>query len=303
MKRYVIFLFVVMLLAVGVAHAQEWTPSDDADIEYNCEAVAAVLDALTNSTFDGDTATLPFIRISGAELNAREYVGLFVLSAFEGSTGVSVTLDTIFSDAVDACALKQASSDSGSAAVSAPAGSFTVIVNSGANLRSCAGTNCALVRQAAAGEALTVIGTEGDWYQVDLGGETAYIANFLVTRGPDAVIDISEAYVDANTGCVVAFDVKRGDADMNIVLSGENADDIVVDLFRPNESTALKVQAQLDKEFLDTGEPYILQYYSWNIGWPTGMYQIELSYGGKTSRLAWELSERADYTIYFLCGE
>ncbi len=297
MKRHIIFGVVMMLLAVGVAQAQEWTPSDDADIEYNCAAVAAVLGALTNSTFDGDTAILPLARVSGTELNVREYVGLLALSAFEGNTDAALKLDDLLNDAVDACSLQQADS------ASAPAGSFTVVVNSGANLRSCAGTNCAIVRQAAAGEALTVIGTEGDWYQVDLGGETAYIANFLVTRGPDAVIDIDEPYVDRNTGCVVAFDVKRGDADMSIILSGENASDIVVDLFRPNESKALKVQGQLDKTFIDTGEPYILQYYSWNIGWPTGTYQIELSYGGKTSRLAWEMPERADYNIYFLCGE
>lgn len=302
MKRSLVMVFVLALM-VSMVNAQEWTRSTDSDIEYNCEAVVAVLDAINNGEVDDDVTVLPFIRITGVELNVREYVGIVALTAFEGDVESALTMDRVFSNALDACTLQEAESDTAEVSQAAPEGSFTVIVNGGANLRSCAGTNCSIVRQAAAGEALTVIATEDDWYQVDLGGETAYIANFLVTRGPDAVIDIDETYLDANTGCGIAFNVKRGSADMNIILSGENASEIVVDLFRPNESNALKVQAQLDKTFIDTGDPYILQYYSWNIGWPTGMYQIELTYGGKTSRLAWEMVERADYNIYFMCGE
>ncbi|MBZ0300873.1 MAG: SH3 domain-containing protein, partial [Anaerolineae bacterium] len=178
---------------------------------------------------------------------------------------------------------------------------FTVKVNGNINLRSCAGTDCEIVKTAQDGSLLTVIGQEGDWYKVRLDEGPAYVASWLTVRGPDAIIAVGTPYVDAATGCIVVFDRKRGDMDMALILSGDKQNDLYVDLYRPNETRPLRVEGQLDKTFMDTGDPYIHQYYSWSVGWPTGTYQLEISVGDQTSRLAWEMSERGDYNIYVMC--
>lgn len=59
----------------------------------------------------------------------------------------------------------------------------TVLTN-GTNIRSSATTSSSIVTRANAGEKLTVIGEEGDWYNVSLSsGETAFIAKWVVSTG------------------------------------------------------------------------------------------------------------------------
>lgn len=59
----------------------------------------------------------------------------------------------------------------------------TVLTN-GTNIRSSATTSSAIVTRANAGEKLTVIGEESDWYNVSLpSGESAFIAKWVVSTG------------------------------------------------------------------------------------------------------------------------
>jgi len=183
---------------------------------------------------------------------------------------------------------------------------FSVIVNGNVNLRECAGTHCAVVGTATNGSVLTVLaaeqGTDGEWYLVRRNdGSTAYIASWLTTRGPDAMISTDEAYTDLATMCIVAFDIKRGNTDINVILAGDGRNQVIVDLFKPNQTTAVRVNAQYDKTFIDTGDPYIHQTYRWSEYWPTGVYQLEISRGGETTRLAWELERQGEYNIFVYC--
>lgn len=183
---------------------------------------------------------------------------------------------------------------------------FEVVVNGNVNLRSCAGTQCSTVGTAQNGSLLTVLDTEeasdGVWYQVETdNGSTAYIAGWLTTRGPDQIIATDEAYTDLATLCIVAFDIKRGDQSMSIILAGDGRSGVVVDLFKPNQTQPVRVNAQYDKTFIDTGDPYIHQTYGWGEYWPTGVYQLEISRNGETSRLAWELEQQGDYNIFVYC--
>jgi uncharacterized protein YraI len=183
---------------------------------------------------------------------------------------------------------------------------FNVIVNGNVNLRSCGGTQCSTVGTAQNGSLLTVLGTEqasdGLWYQVRLDdGSTAFIAGWLTARGPDRVISTDDATNDPATGCIVAFDIKRGDQDLDVILAGDGMNDVIVDVFKPNQSQPVRVDAQLDKTFIDTGDPYIHQIYGWRENWPTGVYQIEVSRNGASSRLAWALERQGDYSIYVYC--
>lgn len=67
----------------------------------------------------------------------------------------------------------------------------TVLTN-GTNLRSSATTSSSIVTRVNAGEKLTVIGEEGEWYNVSLSsGETAFIAKWVVSTGEVAQVELS----------------------------------------------------------------------------------------------------------------
>lgn len=182
---------------------------------------------------------------------------------------------------------------------------FNVVVNGDVNLRECAGTQCVVVGQAVNGSLLTVLGTEtasdGDWYRVQTVDGIAYIASWLTTRGPDETISVDEPYLDELTGCGVSIITRRGDDDMRVILAESGRNEVLVDLYRPNQSRPVSVDAQYDKTFIDTGEPYIDQVYGFFESWPNGLYQLEISFGGATSRLAWNKEVAGEYVIYVLC--
>ncbi len=208
----------------------------------------------------------------------------------------TITSDDIFKSAITACANVDSSSASNGTGAT-----FNVVASGTANLRSCAGTNCSIVGKTTNGQILTVISTEGDWYEVQLDNGTAYISSSVTTPGPDAVIQTDQTYTDPKTGCMVAFDIKRGSSDISLILAGKHQDKIVADLYRPRENNPLRVEGQLDKTFTDTGDPYILQYYSFDVSWPKGVYQLTISINGQSSRLAWTLDTSGIYNIYIYC--
>lgn len=68
----------------------------------------------------------------------------------------------------------------------------TVLTN-GTNIRSSATTSSSIVTRANAGEKFSVIGEDGDWYNVSLSsGETAFIAKWVVSTGDIALAEPSE---------------------------------------------------------------------------------------------------------------
>ena len=73
------------------------------------------------------------------------------------------------------------------ATVSSGTKKVTVLTN-GTNIRSSATTSSPIVTRANAGEKLTVIGEDSDWYNVSLpSGETAFIAKWVVSTGEVAL--------------------------------------------------------------------------------------------------------------------
>lgn len=63
--------------------------------------------------------------------------------------------------------------------------SVTIIYND-TNLRESASTSSNIVERANAGQTYQIIGVEGDWYQIDIGEKTAYVANWVVTTTNEA---------------------------------------------------------------------------------------------------------------------
>ena len=66
-------------------------------------------------------------------------------------------------------------------------------------------------------------------------------------------------------------------------------------------TSPLTVEAQLEKEFTDTDEPYILQYYAYNTSWPMGLYNLEVTVDGVSRLFAWEMEDKADHAIHVYC--
>ncbi len=178
---------------------------------------------------------------------------------------------------------------------------FNVIVNGNVNVRSCGSTECEILGQATNGQVLSVVDEVENWYEVEWGTGTAFIAAWLTTRGPDVMVDLYDGYLDWDTGCILALRTKRGDNDLNIAISGEKHSEVTVDIYRPNETTPVSVSAQYDKTFIDTGDVYIHQAYYWGTWWPTGVYQIELTLDGKSSMIGFEIPNAGDHWLYVSC--
>ncbi|MCY4069814.1 MAG: SH3 domain-containing protein [Chloroflexi bacterium] len=254
-------LLLFLQIAVSSAFAQEWITVGDE--EYNCELIRAIAES--------DLGAQPFVRRSG-----RSYT---IVEWFDHC-------DTDKSDA------NRAPSDEVS---------FKVTVKSSVNLRDCAGTSCNRVGQATSGEILDVLDIDDDWYQVRTpNGTIAFIAGWLTTRLPDHVVETDKPYLLDN--CIIVPDSSRSsDMDINIIIAGDRRSDVTVDLYAPTQASPLRVDRQLDKTFIDTGEPYIAQFYRWNQWFPSGLYTIEVLLDGVSHRLAWSVSERAQYNVFVSC--
>jgi hypothetical protein len=178
---------------------------------------------------------------------------------------------------------------------------FNVVSAQAVNVRQCAGTDCALVGTTTAGQTLEVVGVEEKWYLVKWESGTAYVASWLVARGPDVHVDLNEGYSDPNTGCQLKLRTNRGDADLSVAISGDRQGEAWVDVYRPNESAPVTVDAQYDKEFIDTEEPYIHQFYPWGTYWPTGTYQVSVTVGDASSMIAFDINESGEQLLYVNC--
>lgn len=299
MKAFVIFVILLIFTGSTFAQGTTWTPGENG-FEFNCSVLEQVQAAIANSeTKFLEIAELPLVRVNKIELSVERYLALILIVQFQNDADISLDLTDILGVAINTCN----KSDTGNSdRTNNNSNSFNVTATGNANLRSCAGTTCEVVGQVSTGAVLKVIATDGDWYQVEHEGKTAFIASFLTARAPDNLISTDDPYLDPRTGCIVAFDIKRGNADLSIIITGNKRGNVVVDLYRPNESKALKVEGQLDKTFSDTGDPYIYQYYRYNIGWPVGIYGLEFTLNGQTSKVAWEIRDRADYNIYVVCN-
>lgn len=266
MKK-IILLWVLALIGVMPLVAQDWVEGVDGTLEFDCDVLTEIV----------------------ADYNDAEFV-----KTDKGTASIA----DFFADLVPDCVTVEESDTVTTNAES----DFSVIVNGNINLRSCAGTNCDVVGQSADGSVLEVVGEEDDWYEVNFGGGTAFIASWLTTRGPDALIETGERYDIESNGCIIVPEPKRGDMDVNVIITGDRLSDVVVDIYRPNDQYALRVDTQLDKTFIDTGEVYVLQVYRWNMSFPIGLYTIEVTLDDETHRIGWNLTERADYNVFVLCN-
>lgn len=228
-------MIVLCILIVSMpAFAQEWVDFDE-NTEINCEVVTLI----TEEYSDEDIA-----RTTSETLTVQEFFESLAEDCFTESDAETVSEETD--------------------------NSRNVMVDGNVNLRDCAGTSCGIVGQATDGSILEVVAEDGDWYEVVFEGDTAFIASWLTSPTASVIIETDEAHLIEGITCAVAPSARRGDMDMNIIITGGRQGDVLVDLYRPSDQNPLRVEAQYDKAFIDSGDAYIHQVYRWNVSFPTG---------------------------------
>ncbi len=156
MKRLCLFPL-LLILAVSAVAADDWVSVATRDAEYNCDVIRAMV----------------------AEHGDREYVRL---------GDESYTLAEYHALTVPECVISQESSGR------AQMESYDITVTTTVNLRQCAATTCGRVGQAQPGDIFTVIGADGDWYEIAYNGGSAFIAGWLAVQ-----------YYEAPSGLLVDF--------------------------------------------------------------------------------------------------
>lgn len=265
MRKLAVTLIVFVCLAAGFVPA---AAQDDAcDLDALSSAVADQAAALADATYD-DVA------------------------------GIQQEIDTLINDYVTNCANVNPTAPRTSSA----APMFNVQTTAAVNIRSCGSTTCDIVATSTNNQMYPVVGTDGDWYEIDLGnGETGFVASWLTVRGPDELIDIYEGYYDADLDCVIQATVARASSnDLHFAISGDAQNDVVVDIYRPNRTEPERVWTQLTKTFVDTGNVYVDQLYLSSY-WPNGNYRISLERDGQTKVYGFELNQTGRATIYVDC--
>ena len=125
------------------------------------------------------------------------------------------------------------------------------------------------------------------------------------TPRSNKTLTTGKTYKDWNTGCTILISGMRGEWDLNFILKGDRRREIVADVFLPRTEARERVRGQLHKTFIDTGELYIHQYYSWGSRrWPDGDFRIRIRLDGKISTFTWSTPRRmgGDFNIFVDCG-
>ncbi len=261
--RRILLIALTVLSCASLSLAQSWEPVGEGELELNCDLIELISE---------DYGDEPLARRNGD----------------------SATLSEFFSSLVPSC-----ESSSGAA----PGDTlFNVRTGSSVNLRDCANTTCSKVGVTADGDILDVVGEDGDWYEIKYGSGTAFIAGWLTERLPDAVIETGEAHFISGTNCTVVPDASRAsDMDINVIITGDRKGDVTVDITQPDHDNPMRVERQLDKTFIDTGDSYILQTYYWNTWWQTGLYKIDVEIDGQHYTLGWKVTSRDKINLYVQC--
>jgi hypothetical protein len=251
---------------------------------------AVYLPASAQSEIDCDPAALSDALIAYAEDIAN--------ASDDEIVDIASEVDTLLANYLEACPANE-----DEPRITSPTDAlFTIQATGNVNVRSCNETTCDILTTTTTGQVFSVVGEDGDWYEIDLGdGQTGFIASWLTTRGPDEIIDIYEGYLDLDLACIVQANVSRSTSNgLDFAISGEALNEVTADIYRPNASSAEPVWRQFDKTFIDTGDPYIHQVYSSSY-WPTGSYQLHLERNGEQRIYGFDLTQTGETTIYVLC--
>ena len=336
MKRKLFWILALILLTIP-AGAQDWTSAGVGNVEYNCDAVNGAVADFGDELFviggvdtltpgDGEHYVLTDVGVStvansmlsrapGCGTAPEETDG--IIDVYEPERWLKNITDDYFYQCDVVRAIVAAYGDLkyrrdgdrqhtviGYYQEDAPdCVPRYVIARQHQRVLNCAGSDCDVVNGYLRGEALPVVGLSDGWYEVALEGGTGYVAETQVVPGPYGFLQLGEQHILEYADCIMI--PKRRPKDytfITIIKSGPAYQEIEVALYEPLSDTPLGIYDEMEKEFSNDGQPFILQIPGPIAEFPNGIYTVQLAWGNLTFNYGFDLQEPDVYDIHVYCN-
>lgn len=246
MSKVVFAVWIFALSTLGALAQSDWVENEDGTLEYNCRSLTAIAEEY------------------GEQIYTRQGDDL-------------LTFAKAHQQELAECATV---SNNGDAVL------YKININPGTNIRDAATTASTILGKGQSGTVYEVYseteGTNYVWLEIQLDGETAYVAQNLTTRLPDLILDpTGDSYLLPGTSCIV-YHKRRRDrrTTINPVLYGDEARDrIEVDVYKPGSDTPVPIYRS-DFDFNTDGT--YQRYSQW---WGSGNYTLEIRGYGQMHRV------------------
>ena len=179
---------------------------------------------------------------------------------------------------------------------------YVVTVNH-SNVFECADSDCEQLTRIMRWQALPVVGLSEGWYEIALEEETGFVAATDVAPGPLGLLQVDEQHILHYADCIMVPQRKPEEFRYIAIIRGGPAyREMEVALYKPAVDTALEIHEEINGEFSNNGQPYVLQLYSRADYFPTGVYIVELTWKGLSFRYGFNAQEHALYYIHVYCN-
>lgn len=188
-------------------------------------------------------------------------------------------------------------------------------------LRGCLDGPCETNQYMLRGEALPVVdrvvADDETWYEVarefkhylevEADDATAFVKAADVVAGPAGFVEIDKSYYILHESytphCQVYPLLDAGRVLLiTIIKAGAAYEEMNVDVYMPFADSPLAIDEQIEKEFGDSGKPFIHQIMDWAAhGYQRGVYTIELALDGITYHFALDVQKTGVYDVHFYC--
>lgn len=338
MKNNVFWMLVLFLLAIP-ASAQGWQRGSMGNVEYNCDAVNGAVadfgeelfviggvDTLTPGDGDAEHYVLTDVGVStvansmlsrapGCGTAPEETDG--IIDVYEPERWLKNITDDYFYQCDIVRAIVAAYGDLeyrrdgdrrhtviGYYQEDAPdCVPRYVIARQHQRVLECAGSDCEFVYGFLRGEALPVVGLSDGWYEVALEDGTGFVAEAQVVPGPYGFLHVGEQHVLEYADCIMIPQRRPKDYTfITIIKSGPAYQEMEVALYEPLSDKPLGIYDEMEKEFSNNGQPYILQIPGPVDDFPNGIYIVQLAWGNLTFNYGFDLREPDVYDIHVYCN-
>ena len=132
-------------------------------------------------------------------------------------------------------------------------------------------------------------------------GRPAAAAALAPGDAPARMLVSEEIFRDSETGCNLYVSGEDGEADLYVLLLGQDRREVRLAIYLPGDSTPLAPEGRIINDQPPTGEAYISDSFSPDTRWEPGLYRIELGLGDVSREFGWEMTRRGDYGLVVDC--
>lgn len=334
-----LFLIIVIALLATAARAQDWQPGRKGKVEYNCDAVMGavadfglfyyiILGTDTLTPGDGDAehyilTDIEVVTVAESLLGRASGCGTAlvtddkVVDIYEPDKWKpNITREYLYQcDVVRQIVAAYGNlefrrdgdrrhSVIGFYQEDAPACVPPYVVTKvHSDVYDCPDSDCEKIDRIMRWLAWQVVGWSEGWYEVALETGTGFVAAADVAPGPYRLLQLNEQHVLEYAECVMVPQSREKDYRLVVILkAGPAFQEIETALYKPGSDTALDLHDQIEGEFSNNGQPYVIQVHEPDSIYTTGVYTIELTWDGLTFRYGFNAQEHALYTIHVYCN-